>query len=121
LSHEPNGTARLEAAPFQNCATANQRSQLADFLRSAGHGHGGGSLRAEILGASQEQLFDFHVLQRLLAAEQVRDQGDLGEVLDGFHLHVGVLERVAVGDDAVVRHEDGVVVRNVGFETLRQF
>ena len=57
----------------------------------------------------------------LLAAEQVRDQRDLGEVLDGFHLHVGVFERVAVGHDAVVRHEDRVVGWNIGLESLGQF
>ena len=68
----------------------------------AGQGHGGGDFRAEVFGASQEKFFDFYFLQGLLAAEQVRDQGDLGEVLDGFHLHVGVFESVAVADHAVV-------------------
>ena len=53
--------------------------------------------RAEIFGADQQKFFDFDFFQRLLAAEQVRDQGDLGEVLDGFHFHVGVFEGVAVG------------------------
>jgi len=91
---------------------------LADFLGEAGQGHGGGDFCAEIFGAGEEEFFDLHFFQRLLAAEQVRDQGDLGEVLDGFHLHVGVFEGVAVGDDAVVRHEDGVVGGNVGFEGL---
>ena len=67
-----------------------------------GSGMADGRLGSEILGTGQQELFDFNFLQGLLAAEQMRDQGDLGKVLDGFHLHVSVFEGVAVGNDAVV-------------------
>src|SRR6202046_4382908 len=75
---------------------------LADFLWRPRQGHARSYLRAKIFGASHEKLFNFHFFQRLLSPEQVRDQGDLREVLDGFHFHVRVLERVPVSYDAVV-------------------
>ena len=75
---------------------------LADFLRGAGYRHGGGEFGAEIPRARDQELIDFNLFERLLASEHVRDQGDLGEVLDGFHLHVSVLEGVAVRDYAVI-------------------
>ena len=51
----------------------------------------------------------------------MRDQRDLGEVLDGFHVHVGVEQVNAVGHHAMVRHEDGIVVGNQRRERLGQF
>ena len=95
--------------------------ELANFLRGARQGHSSSDLRAKIFSAGEEELFDFDVFQRLLASEQVRDQSDLGEVLDCLHFHVRVFEGIPVGDDAVVRHQDGVVARNVRFQSLRQF
>src|ERR1700685_3229947 len=51
----------------------------------------------------------------------MRHESDLGEVLDGFHLHVCVFERVGVGDDTVVRHQNRIVAGDEGFKSLRQF
>jgi len=51
----------------------------------------------------------FVCAERLFVAEKVRNERDLGEVLDGFHAHVGALERRPEGDDSVIRHEDGIV------------
>lgn len=67
-----------------------------------GQGHGRRHFRSEIFGARYQQLLYFDFLQRLLAAEEMGNQGNLGEVLHGFHLHVGALERVAVGHDAMI-------------------
>jgi S-adenosylmethionine:tRNA ribosyltransferase-isomerase len=89
-------------------------------LRGAGQGHGGGDFCAEIFRAGEKKFFDFDFFQGLLAAEQVRDQGDLGEVLDGFHLHVGVFEGVAVADHAMIRHEDGIVGGHIRLKRLSQ-
>src|SRR5215475_7109988 len=67
---------------------------LADFLWGAGYGQSGSNLRPKIAGARHHKLFDFYLLERFLAAEQMRDQGDLRKVLHGFHFHVGMFERV---------------------------
>src|SRR5207302_6011915 len=53
-------------------------------------------------------------------SEQVGDQGDSGKVLDGFHLHVGVLQVFPVSDNAVVSHQDRVILRNKRFQRDRK-
>jgi len=59
--------------------------------------------------------------QGTLATELLHDQGDLGEVLDGFHVHVGRHEIAAVGDHAVIGHENGVVIGDERLECLGEF
>jgi len=54
--------------------------------------------------------------QGTLAAELLDDERDFSEVLDGLHIHVSLHEVAAVGDDAVVGHEDGIVAWNEGLE-----
>ncbi len=67
------------------------------------------------------ELGDLLLCQRTLAAELFDDQCDLGEVLNGFHVHVGRHQVAAVGDHAVVGHEDGVVIGDIGLQRLGKF
>ena len=57
---------------------------------------------AFILAPSQPELFQVLFAQWLLSAQTVGHQRDLGKVLDRLHLHVGVVQRVRVGHDAMV-------------------
>jgi hypothetical protein len=94
--------------------------RLSDFLWHARNGHRSGELGAEVSAAREDQLFNFNFREWLLASEQVRDECDLRKMLDRFHLHVGVLKSVSIGDHAMVRHEDRIVAIHVGFQRLRQ-
>ncbi len=67
------------------------------------------------------QLLYFFFAQGLRLAEHVGDEGDLGEVLDGFHVHEGGLEGRTEGDDAMVRHKNRVVIGDERLECVREF
>jgi hypothetical protein len=54
------------------------------------------------------------VLKRLLIPEQMGNECHLSEVLHRFHLHVRALQVFTIGDDAMVRHQYGVILRNQG-------
>src|ERR1700731_2472845 len=66
------------------------------------------------------ELLHFLLSERLLVSEKVGDQGDLREVLYGFHFHVGAFERRSKCDDPVIGHQDGIVVENQGLESVGQ-
>src|SRR4030088_2168286 len=66
------------------------------------------------------ELLHFLLPERLLVSKKMGDQGDLREVLYGFHLHVGALERRSECDDPVIGHQDGIVVGNQGLESVCQ-
>src|SRR5579863_2908826 len=109
------------SSAMQGVTAERSSVRLADFLWSAGYWQSRRDLRPKIARARHHELLDFYLLERLLAAEQMRNQGDLRKVLHGFHLHVGMFERVAVGYDTMIRHQNRVVIRNVRFQRLRQF
>ena len=84
-----------------------------------GQGERRSGLGALVLTARRQQFAEFLAVERLLSSEQVGHQRDLGKMLHRFHLHVGMMQVGAIGDDAMVRHENGVVLGNQGFERLR--
>ncbi len=64
---------------------------------------------------------DVDVAEGRGSAELMCGEADLGEVLDGFGLHEGVGQGGAVGQQAVVGQQDGVVVGDEGFEAGADF
>ena len=58
------------------------------------------------------EFFQFFAAQRLLASKQMCDQSNLGKVLNRLHLHVCVMEVGPVRDYAVIRHQQGVILRD---------
>src|SRR5437879_685552 len=67
--------------------------------------HGSSRLVSLILAARHDQFLDVLRIERLLVSEQMRNQRDPGEVLHGFHFHIGARQVFAISHDSVVRHE----------------
>ena len=106
----------MRSGPRRNPAgvPSPRETILADFLGSDRQRHGRGDLRPKVSYARQQQLLDLVFLEGLLPSEQVRDQGNLSEVLDRFHLHISMFEGVGVGNHTMVGHKNGVIVGNEG-------
>src|SRR5208282_866674 len=81
----------------------------------------GGSFSAVVAMAYLVKFLHFFFTERLLVAEQVRHQRDFREVLHGFHFHVSTFERGPKCHHPVIRHQDGVMARNQGLESVGQF
>src|SRR5258706_7309904 len=83
--------------------------------------HRRGHLAAKIFCPGQHQLLDVNPGERLLPAQQVRDQRNLREVFHRLHFHVGVFDGISVGHHAMIRHQNGVIGRHIRLQRLRQF
>jgi CheY-like chemotaxis protein len=89
-------------------------------IRGDRHARRCGSSAPVVAVADLVEFLHFFFTEGLLVAEQVRDQRDLREVLHGFHLHVGTFERRTKRHDAVIRHQDGIMVWNERLEGVGQ-
>ena len=67
----------------------------------------------QVFGFGVAELLYLFLLQDAGGTELMGDESYLGEVLDGLHSLEGFEQGAAVGDCAVVGHEDGVVMGNV--------
>jgi hypothetical protein len=83
--------------------------------------HGSRRPSACVLATRHDEFLNIFIVEGLLAADHPGDQGDLCEMFDGLHLHVRVFKVFAVGHDAVIRHEQGIVLRNEGFQRVGKF
>ena len=71
---------------------------------------------AQVPGAGVLEMLNAFAAEGLGRAKLVGGELDLGEVFEGLHLLEGVEERFSEADGAVVGHEDGFVVGDVGSE-----
>jgi len=67
-----------------------------------------------------KKFFEMRAIERLLFTEQLSHESNLGKVLDRFHLHICGLKIRAVGDNPMVRHENGVEVGDKRLQGLGQ-
>ena len=74
-----------------------------------------------VLRPRNKQFFELLVVQRTAAAQLAGSEHDFRVVFNGFHAEISLAEVRAVGDYAVIGHQDGIVFRDERSQRVAEF